>query len=187
RRSALSTDRLGRSRGRRPRAHRGTSDCEPNGLARCLRAPISREVKSRLPKTRLLIVALSLLVASCGGSARSAPATTTAAPMPSRESGVSTKVVASGSFLPVMPTAVTSFGAASDGRYAYVLGGYFGTPHQYPRAGQSRTISRLPLDGSGRWETIGELPRGVQGLAAVAYDGALCRFGGNEIHGTAER
>lgn len=113
-----------------------------------------------------------------------APAAPEPKPLP-KEKIVAAHVEATGSLLPVMPTAVTSFGGASDGKYAYVVGGYFGTPHQYSREGQSKTVSRLPLDGKSDWETLGELPVGLQGLSAIAHLGKVCRFGGNQVENAA--
>jgi len=84
-----------------------------------------------------------------------------------------------GLLLPPMPTAVTSFGAAVAEGNLYTLGGYAGEPHAYSREYQSALLQRLPLDGSGGWETIGRLPHGLQGLELVAHDGRVCRVGGN--------
>lgn len=93
---------------------------------------------------------------------------------------------------PPMPTALTSFGAASDGQYLYVAGGYHGTPHQYSREGQVRDVQRLaltpPAAESGKgWERIGTLPEGTQGLALVEHNGRLCRFGGSIAENTADQ
>ncbi|HET8940135.1 MAG TPA: hypothetical protein VFN67_42125 [Polyangiales bacterium] len=85
---------------------------------------------------------------------------------------------------PPMPVALTSFGAASDGQYLYIAGGYHGVPHQYSREGQAREVRRLALatsaaDSSNDWQSIGALPEGTQGLALIEHMGRICRFGGS--------
>ncbi|MEZ4267474.1 MAG: kelch repeat-containing protein [Myxococcota bacterium] len=85
--------------------------------------------------------------------------------------------------LAAMPVGLTSFGAASDGRYAYIVGGYHGAPHAYTASGQSRALSRLPLSGAGEWEELATMPAGLQGTALVEHAGALCRFGGMRVTG----
>ncbi|HJL14324.1 MAG TPA: kelch repeat-containing protein [Sandaracinaceae bacterium LLY-WYZ-13_1] len=133
-----------------------------------------------------LLVALAL---GCGGPSTPAPATpasddeptaaTTPPPPPVEDDG---SVEVAGALLPPMPVAVTSFGAASDGEHLWVLGGYHGTPHEYSREGQSRSLWKLPLSGEGGWERAASLEGGLQGLALVHHGGRLCRFGGNRIH-----
>lgn len=87
----------------------------------------------------------------------------------------------SGNFLPPMPQAVTSFGAAMDAEHLYVMGGYFGEPHKYSREYQSDKVWRLDLD-AGTWAEVGKLEQGsLQGVAAVYHDGRVCRFGGNRL------
>jgi hypothetical protein len=85
--------------------------------------------------------------------------------------------------LAAMPVGLTSFGAATDGRYAYIVGGYHGAPHAYAASGQSRALSRLPLSGGGAWEEIASMPAGLQGTSLVEHAGALCRFGGMRVDG----
>lgn len=134
--------------------------------------------------------ALSILIFAlgCGGSPAPAPeaarettSARTPAHAPERPGTPAEGVEVGGDFLPPMPTAVTSFGAARDDTHLYVLGGYAGTPHQYSREQQSGRLSRLPLDGRGDWEALGELEGGLQGFPLVAHDGKVCRFGGNRI------
>lgn len=91
------------------------------------------------------------------------------------------QVTVAGALLPPMPVAVTSFGAATDGTYLYALGGYYGTPHAYSREGQSRSLYRVPVDGSAPWEEVGRMDVGLQGLALVAHGRRLCRAGGNTV------
>ncbi len=149
---------------------------------------------------RKLALILSVSLTACSGAnapEAQAPQAAPPAPPPSAKASegpsepaaqpvdkakiVATHIEATGALLPVMPLAVTSFGGASDGKYAYVLGGYFGTPHQYSREGQSKKVSRLALDGKSAWEDLGELPVGLQGLSAASFKGKVCRFGGNQI------
>jgi N-acetylneuraminic acid mutarotase len=140
---------------------------------------------------RLSLVLVAGLASSCAATSTSGPAATLPRPSLSsteasgRAIEVDGEVRVSGALLPPMPVAVTSFGAAADASHLYVLGGYFGTPHSYSREGQSRSILRLAIDGSSDREQVGELEDGVQGLAAVAHAGKVCRFGGNEIHNAA--
>lgn len=93
-------------------------------------------------------------------------------------------VAASGDFVSTMTTPVTSFGAAWDERYAYVLGGYFGEPHSYSAEGQSRAFSRMSLE-TGEWEVLSEMPHGLQGLAMTRVGTKVCAFGGNEAKNAA--
>ena len=119
-------------------------------------------------------------------SASAAPAQTKPAPKTTGKVDAANVVLESGLYAP-MPTAVTSFGAASDGQYLYIAGGYHGTPHQYSREGQVQDVQRLALvaadggsgKGKGDWQTIGKLPEGSQGLALIEHNGRVCRFGGS--------
>ena len=125
----------------------------------------------------------ALLLTACGSasappvqSADDSAGVSEAPPAPPGDDGVDVEA----GLLPPMPVAVTSFGAAVSGDHLYVLGGYHGTPHQYSREGQSRSLWRVPLVG-GEWEQAGHIEHGLQGLALVAHDGVVCRFGGNRI------
>jgi N-acetylneuraminic acid mutarotase len=137
--------------------------------------------------TLLLVVG----IAGCAPATQTAPPAASAATVKpsaaktSIESGsaqAGDPVTVTDGLLPPMPIAVTSFGAAADGKHLYVLGGYFGEPHSYSREFQSRVLSRVALDGSGAWQTIGEIDEGLQGLAAVAHGRQFCRFGGQRAH-----
>ncbi len=80
----------------------------------------------------------------------------------------------------LLPRAVTSFGASVHGGWLYVLGGYFGTPHDYHREHQSDAFTRMNLlDGS--WETLPS-PGAMQSVALVAHGEHLVRVGGMLIH-----
>ncbi len=122
-----------------------------------------------------------------------------AAPQSTKPSGPRVVTVeqvdARGSFLPPLPQAVTSFGAAVGHDEIVILGGYFGEPHEYSREGQSVDVLALPVsaerngsaNGSSQgqtktkkeWTRIARLDRGLQGLAAVHYEGKACYFGGS--------
>ncbi|QJX00842.1 Kelch repeat-containing protein [Frigoriglobus tundricola] len=79
--------------------------------------------------------------------------------------------------LPVLPKAVTSFGAVACDGYLYVYGGHAGKTHNYDTATVLGTFHRLKLDGGIKWE---ELPGGpsAQGLNLVAHGGKVYRVGG---------
>ncbi len=131
---------------------------------------------------RIASFVLVVLLVACGGrSAHVEPGpsrpTTEAAPRVGPPDDAAVEVA--GAFLPPLPTAVTSFGAATAGGHVYVLGGYAGEPHRYSREGQSRALLRLRVDGGGAWETVAQLDHGAQGLALVAHGERVCRIGGN--------
>lgn len=88
-------------------------------------------------------------------------------------------VAAGNQFWSFLDQAVTSFGAATDGGYAYVVGGYHGTPHDYRPEGQSGAFRRMKL-ADGAWETLPSVTP-LQGLALVAHAGKLCRVGGMRV------
>ncbi|GAB4569125.1 MAG: hypothetical protein Tsb0020_23110 [Haliangiales bacterium] len=128
---------------------------------------------------------LALAAHGCGG----APSVTSTA-APASEPALATVTAAPD---PVkyadpllLPEPITSFGAAVQGGFLYVLGGYTGTPHQYSRDGQSGALSRIRLDQAGQrdgatqrrvWEQLpGVEP--LQSVALVAHDDALIRVGG---------
>jgi hypothetical protein len=130
---------------------------------------------------RALVIALgaSLLIAC--GSSRTAPAAPPTSAVPPDTHVLSTE----GAIHSAMSPAITSFGAATDGAHIYVLGGYRGTPHQYSREGQVRTLSRAPVSG-GTWEEVASMAHGLQGLALVHVDGRICALGGNRIENAAD-
>ncbi|MGF1464939.1 MAG: hypothetical protein ACFCGT_02295 [Sandaracinaceae bacterium] len=121
-----------------------------------------------------------LVLTACGGPALPTASPSLGGPTSAERAPTGDRVTVGDGNLPPMPVAVTSFGAAVQQGYAYVLGGYHGAPHDYHRAGQSRAFLRLPLDG-GAWERIDELEQGIQGVALVALDGRVCRLGGNRV------
>jgi N-acetylneuraminic acid mutarotase len=79
-------------------------------------------------------------------------------------------------FAGVMPRGLTTVGAATLGNALYLVGGYFGVPHDYSKEFQSGQVLRLDLS-SGEWRQVaGVAP--VQS-AAVAADGKyLYEIGG---------
>ena len=137
--------------------------------------------------TRPLVATLALWICACGGAA---PRSETPAPlaMPSAPTFVESSITAvHGAFVASMDVAVTSFGAAvtSEG-HLYVAGGYFGTPHEYDREGQSAALGHLGANGA--WEARARMETGLQGFAMVPIEGGLLRCGGSRIdnaHGTA--
>ncbi|EDM79717.1 hypothetical protein PPSIR1_16685 [Plesiocystis pacifica SIR-1] len=80
---------------------------------------------------------------------------------------------------PLLPLGVTSFGATSLGGDTYILGGYFGTPHQYDETGQTGALLRASAGGQ-RWESLGEIEP-LQSVALASVDGRIVRVGGMRI------
>ncbi|MBL4687187.1 MAG: hypothetical protein JKY37_21500 [Nannocystaceae bacterium] len=78
----------------------------------------------------------------------------------------------------VLPRGLTSFGAAVSDGSLFVLGGYFGRPHAYSKAGQTGDLMRLDLR-SGAWEQLGGIDP-AQSIALVAHKGRVVRVGGME-------
>ena len=81
----------------------------------------------------------------------------------------------------LIPRGITSFGADIADGWAYVLGGYFGQPHDYWRKYQSRDFYRINLLDGG----VEALPFFGETLQSVALtttpDGSLIRMGGMSI------
>ncbi|QDU67863.1 Kelch repeat-containing protein [Engelhardtia mirabilis] len=78
-----------------------------------------------------------------------------------------------------LPRGVTSFGAATIGNQLFVLGGYFGTPHDYHVESQSDVFLRL--DGaSGALRLLPGIGP-IQGTALVAAGTDLIQVGGTRI------
>lgn len=83
----------------------------------------------------------------------------------------------------LMPRGLTSFGAAPLDGSLYVLGGYFGRPHEYSEAGQSGELLRLDLK-TNQWTRLGEVGK-AQSVALVAHQGRLYRVGGMQARNAA--
>ncbi|MEM9190865.1 MAG: kelch repeat-containing protein [Myxococcota bacterium] len=86
------------------------------------------------------------------------------------------------SFLTVPPRSVTSFGAVVNDGKLYTLGGYFGEPHAYSEAGQSKAFHRISLRGDPRWEELPGLAQGIQGVTLATHDAHIYRAGGMRAH-----
>ena len=84
-----------------------------------------------------------------------------------------------------LPRAVTAHGAVVSQGWLYVLGGYFGEPHDYRREFQSRSFARLNLLDGHSWEQL-PLEEPVQSLGLVAHRGQLYSVGGMTIEISAD-
>lgn len=76
----------------------------------------------------------------------------------------------------VMPRGLTTVGAATLGDALYLVGGYFGSPHEYSKEFQSGSVTRLDLS-SGAWQ---ELPsvEPIQSPAVTSDGRHLYKLGG---------
>lgn len=77
----------------------------------------------------------------------------------------------------MLPQAVTSFGAATDGQWLYVLGGAKGRPHHYDVNSQSPAFMRMNLHNLGDWQYLPSTTP-LQSVALVRYRDSLIRVGG---------
>lgn len=79
--------------------------------------------------------------------------------------------------LPLLPEAVSSFGAAVADGYLYVYSGHIGGAHRHSLANLSKSFRRVKLEPGAQWE---ELPMRtpLQGLPMVSYGGKVYRVGG---------
>ncbi|MEC9047404.1 MAG: hypothetical protein VYA51_05275 [Planctomycetota bacterium] len=81
---------------------------------------------------------------------------------------------------PVMPHAITSFGACRVGAWLYVFGGHIGRAHAHSKDNVIGAFRRLNMIDGSSWQ---ELPPGpaLQGTALVAApDGTMYRVGGTD-------
>jgi hypothetical protein len=79
---------------------------------------------------------------------------------------------------PLLPQAVTSFGACRAGNQVYVFGGHIGREHAHSRANLVGTLHRFDLVGNAGWQTLAEGPA-LQGTTLVAGPGeTVWRVGG---------
>lgn len=76
-----------------------------------------------------------------------------------------------------LPIGVASFGATQDDGWLYVYGGHTGKTHTYSKQQSLSSFQRVSLNEGGAWEELPGGP-GLQGLALVAYKGAIYRIGG---------
>jgi hypothetical protein len=87
---------------------------------------------------------------------------------------------------PLLPQAVTSFGACRSGPWLYVFGGHIGRQHAHSRANVVGTFVRCDLDAGTDWQVLPDGPP-VQGTALVAAgDGSVYRVGGMTAHNAPE-
>lgn len=121
-------------------------------------------------------VALAL-VATLAVSADDKPVTTADETKPEPKTETVTRAPIQRDTLTVMPQAFTSFGAAAQGDYLYMIGGHTGAAHEYDREGFNRNFYRLNLQDRTSWEI---LPGGVglQSVALVSDGERLYRVGG---------
>ncbi len=75
-----------------------------------------------------------------------------------------------------MPRGLTTVGAALHGGALYLVGGYFGSPHEYSKEFQSGSVARLNLD-TGVWEELAPVEP-VQSPALVSDGRYLFKLGG---------
>ncbi|HTV18008.1 MAG TPA: hypothetical protein VMG12_05040 [Polyangiaceae bacterium] len=82
-------------------------------------------------------------------------------------------------FAGVMPRGLTTVGAATLGDSLYLVGGYFGPPHDYSKEYQSGAVLRLSLS-KGSWE---ELPgvEPIQSPAVIGDGHYLYKIGGMQV------
>ena len=123
-----------------------------------------------------------LLVLGCGGASMSGTSGALVAesvPVPAEAppSGSSDAYRVHGA-PDLLPTGITSFGAAAHEGALYVLGGYHGEPHAYVAADQSPEFLRLELAPGARWEPLPGLSAGIQSVALVSTPNGLHRIGG---------
>jgi N-acetylneuraminic acid mutarotase len=79
-------------------------------------------------------------------------------------------------FAGVMPRGLTTVGAATLGDALYLVGGYYGSPHDYSKEFQSGVVSRLSLS-TGVWEDLpGVEP--IQSPAVIGDGKYLYKLGG---------
>ena len=116
-------------------------------------------------------VGFSLALGLANACAR--PAVKTPSPEPTTKPLPTTLYESS---VPLMPRAVTSFGAALHRGAVYAFGGYSGVPHAYNREGQSGDLLRLDLNSNQFVLLSSSEP--TQGPALIATDEVLLRIGG---------
>lgn len=79
-----------------------------------------------------------------------------------------------------LPRGVTSFGCVQSDGWVYVLGGYFGIPHEYSREFQSRDFYRFRADQPGHLELL-PFEHGLQSAVLLSWKGRILHVGGMTI------
>ncbi|MFT3926039.1 MAG: kelch repeat-containing protein [Myxococcales bacterium] len=135
-------------------------------------------------RSRTYVTLLSLLVGCGCPNAKHRPTTPENAARATDPASVPPPDVIAAD-VPLMPHAVTSFGAVAQGNALYALGGYAGVPHAYSREGQSGALWRYPLasgEAQASASPVGwtELPalEPAQGMPLVVLRDGLVSVGG---------
>ena len=89
------------------------------------------------------------------------------------------------SLIGFLPRGLTSFGAAVDNGWLYVLGGYFGDPHAYSIEGQSGAFMAINLHDTRDVRLLSDVEP-VQGAELVPWRGQLVSVGGMHARNTAD-
>jgi Kelch motif protein len=115
-------------------------------------------------------------IAACTPSAPAQSASSSATGLAAEGATTEGAATLSTRFAGVMPRGLTTVGAATLGDALYLVGGYFGSPHDYSKEFQSGSVQRLQLS-TGVWEDVA----GIDPIQspAVASDGKyLYKLGG---------
>ncbi len=127
--------------------------------------------------TFAVAVAAWFSAAGCAATTSVSPATS-AAPGASELSSHRDVVPVSLNTQPdaLMPQGLTTMGAATLGDALYVVGGYFGTPHEYSKEFQSGSVKRLNLS-TGNWDDLPGVDP-IQSPALVSDGRYVYKLGG---------
>lgn len=130
------------------------------------------------PRARFGFPLLFSLLLACTGSTKPAKPLSATAQAARPYSVPASDVIASD--VPLMPHAVTSFGAVAHQGAIYALGGYAGVPHAYSSEGQSGDLWRYQLDSKDVSQGWSQLPsvEPAQGMPLVAWRDHLVSVGG---------
>ena len=82
-----------------------------------------------------------------------------------------------------LPRGLTSFGSAVVDGYIYVIGGYFGTPHDYSIEGQSAAFMRINVHDTRDVRLLPDVTP-VQSVELVRYGAKLVRVAGMHARNT---
>lgn len=113
-------------------------------------------------------VAFGCVGFGCASGTQNTPPPVLSAPVASDPpaAGTSSPAALTTHFEALMPRGLTTMGTATLGDALYIVGGFFGTPHQYSKEFQSGSVNRLSLS-TGAWE---DLP-GVEPIQSPALVG----------------